>query len=274
VRPGLRSLLFVPGSDEARLRKAADRGADAVIVDLEDAVRAQDKDAAREIMTRFLQSRRTDETAVIVRVNAPATPWFLDDWQAVSALDVDAVMVPKADALALRAVPEGPALIALIETAVGVEEAGAVASNDRVARLMLGSADLAADVGSTLRDDEWDMFYARSRVVYASAVAGIEPPIDIVHLALRDEDALRASTERGRDLGFGGKACIHPAQIPVVNAAYTPTDAELRDAEAVVAALRDVERGGVAVLGGRMIDAPVAARALRTLAARREASIR
>jgi citrate lyase subunit beta / citryl-CoA lyase len=123
-----------------------------------------------------------------------------------------------------------------------------------------------------LRADEMDLFYARSRVVYASAAAQIDAPIDVVHLALDDPEGLAASAQRGRSLGFGGKACIHPGQIAVVNDAFTPTSVEVEEARAIVTAMDDAADVGVAVHQGKMIDPPVAERARRMLASVREVS--
>jgi citrate lyase subunit beta / citryl-CoA lyase len=264
-----RSLLFVPGDGGARLAGAAGRGADALVIDLEDAVAPEAKDAARAAAVEHLRGARPAES-LLVRINAPDTPWFEADVHALRDADIDAVLLPKADAAALADLGDlGHPVVALVETAAGVEDARAVARDARVIRLMLGSADLAHDVGFELTADEGELHYARSRVAFASAAAGIAGGIDVVHLDVRDDDGLGRSAVRARALGFSGKACIHPAQLATVNRAFSPTADEIALADRVVAAFDEAVAAGAGaaiLVDGRLVDRPVVERARRTLA--------
>jgi citrate lyase subunit beta/citryl-CoA lyase len=270
VLSGLRSLLFVPGDDERKLSRAAESEADALILDLEDAVPSAAKSAAREQVLAFLAGRgpafRPREA--FVRVNAADTPWFRDDVDRLREAGVATVMLPKSTARTAAAVPGGLEVIALIETARGVEESLAVAETGVVRRLMLGSADLAAELGIPVRDDEKELIYPRSRLAMCSAAAGIEGPVDVVSLAVRELGSLRESALRAKSLGFTGKACIHPGQVATVNEVFSPTKAEVSWAHGVLAAFGAAEAAGsgVTVFEGRLVDAPAVYRARRVLA--------
>ena len=233
----VRSWLFVPAVRPERFAKALGSGADAVIVDLEDAVPAPQKDDAR----RHALSWRTAAGLrdVLALVDAGAAPEF--------------VVVPKAesaDELALLdAVLIGPCartrLLPLVETARALEAAVAIAAAPRVAGLVLGGADLAADLGAEM---SWEpLLAARARIVQAAATAGIAA-IDVPHLALADAGALRDETERVRRLGFTGKLAIHPDQVATIHAAYAPSDAAPRNLRRFTAHLR---RAGVRGQGRR-----------------------
>jgi citrate lyase subunit beta/citryl-CoA lyase len=265
MRWGIRSLLFVPGDDERKLARAADTEADALILDLEDAVSPEHKEQAREFVAQQVGAGLL-ESEIIVRINGAGTPWFEDDLAALTGAPV-AIMLPKATASMMVRVPEAFDLVGLIETASGVEEAVSVAAGAQTRRLMLGSADLAAELGIALTADESELHYPRARIAMGSAAAGIEPPIDVVHLDVRDPVGLRDSALRAKRLGFTGKACIHPRQVAVVNDAFTPTAAEVDRATEVVEAFdRAQSQGsGVTVLDGRLIDLPVVLRARRIL---------
>ncbi|WP_197023339.1 HpcH/HpaI aldolase/citrate lyase family protein [Arthrobacter sp. MA-N2] len=267
MQRGIRSLLFVPADDERKLAKAATSAADAIVLDLEDAVGSDSKTLARRRAIEFLDQRPAD-LSVVVRINGTDTPWFVDDVAAIAGSRAAAIMLPKATAASLAKVGDpGLPVIALVETARGVEEAHLVAADPRVHRLMLGSADLAAELGIALCADESEMHYPRARLAMASAANEKESPIDVVHLAASDTVGLRLSAERGKSLGFTGKACIHPAQLKVVNEVFSPTAAEIRDAQAVVNSFTTARAEGraVAVSDGRMIDLPVVRQAQRVL---------
>jgi citrate lyase subunit beta/citryl-CoA lyase len=268
MREGLRTLLFVPADDTRKVKRALESGADAVILDLEDAIAPQAKDDARRRAREILDARTSGGPALIVRINAPDTGWGASDMEVLSGAVLDAVMVPKATPRILGFLPQMcQPVIGLVETAEGVEEAQGVAGDPRVVRLMLGSADLAADVGSELRADELDLLYPRSRVVMASAAAGIEGPIDVVHLDVTDEDGLITASARSRSLGFTAKACIHPRQLGPVKEAFTPSETDVAYAFAVVAAFERAQAtgSGVATVGTKLVDLPVLRRAQRTL---------
>ncbi|ASQ93426.1 CoA ester lyase [Streptomyces sp. 11-1-2] len=255
-----RALLFVPGHRPDRFDKAARSGADLVIVDLEDAVAAEGKQRARQDAADWpgLGGR------TVVRVNAPGTPWFEADLRTAADHGCP-VMVPKAeDSAALADIAARTAgrcpLIPLIETALGVERAYDLCSMPGVVRAAFGNVDLAAQLG-VAHDDILALAHARSRLVLASAAAGICPPVDGVTTAVRDTQALTADTAHARRLGFSGKLCIHPTQIGPVADGFTPSESELRWAQAVLGAGE-----AVTTVDGHMVDKPVLERARNILA--------
>lgn len=260
-----RTVLFVPGDRPERFDRAAASGADLVVVDLEDAVAARTKDAARENAAAWLA-----ENPGGVRINAAGTDWFEADVAAVSTRPC-VVMVPKAasrdvlEDLAGRLAP-GSAILALVETAAGVTGAVAVAAADGVARLAFGSFDLAAELGVS-PDDRDAMAWSRGALVVASAAAGLPGPLDGVTGDIGDEVVLRDDVAAAARMGFTGKLCIHPRQVPLVHEALAPSEADLAWAREVVAAAAG---GGVTAVAGRMVDRPVVERARRLLAALRE----
>lgn len=262
----VRSLLFVPGDRSDRFDKAAASGADLVVCDLEDSVRTDAKDAARDNVTQWLS--RGGMAAV--RVNGAASPWHESECEALEGLNgLVAVIVPKSeDPQALATVHErlggDVPLIALIETALGLHRAYQLATTPGVSRLAFGALDFALDIEADIEadGDELALLHARSTLVVASRAAARAQPIDGVTLSL--DDPTRASTDAAsaRKLGFTGKLCIHPRQISAVNAAFTPTAASVDHARRVVQAADD---GAAARLDGQMVDAPVLERACRVL---------
>jgi citrate lyase beta subunit len=270
----VRSLLFAPGSDEHKLRKALDSDADAVVADLEDAVAPAGKAAARELVVRVLSAPVSD-TRTIVRLNGVETPYFADDLAAVRELPLDAIVVPKASPEAVSALGQGPPVIAIVETAIGVRHAYEIATASRVEALIFGAVDLGAEVGLERRPDGQEILYARSKVVLDSAAAGIRPPFDVVHLDIHDDEGLEAECALARSLGFRGKACIHPRQVPIVNRVFAPSEAELEWARRVIEAYEQAESEGrgVLALNGAMVDLPVVERARRVLAEAERSSV-
>jgi citrate lyase beta subunit len=231
-----------------------------VVADLEDAVTPDRKDDARELVMRLRPS--------VVRVNGAGTPWFEDDLEAVGALDLEALVLPKATPDAVAALgATGPPVVAIVETAEGLRLAYETASSPRVAALLLGAADLGAELGWEPRPDGLELLYARSKVVADSAAAGIRGPFDVVHLDTRDGAGLEAAATFARSLGFRGKACIHPAQVEIVNRVFLPEADSVEWARRVVDAAEAGEREGrgAVALDGEMIDAPVVERARRIL---------
>ena len=269
----LRSLLFAPGSDEHKLRKALESPADGVVADLEDAVAQDEKAAARGVVRDVLSSGARPVTAV--RINGVDTPHFRDDLELVSELAPDVLVVPKASPDAVAELgPNGPPVIAIVETAAGLRQAYETARSPRVEVLVLGAADLGAELGLEPRADGQEILYARSKVVVDSAAAGIRAPIDVVYLDLHDREGLEDQSRLARSLGFRGKACIHPGQIEVVNRVFAPTPAEVDWAQGVVEAFEEGERAGRGVVAhdGTMVDRPVVERARRILAEAKGAS--
>jgi citrate lyase subunit beta/citryl-CoA lyase len=259
----LRSLLFAPGSDERKLTRALASGADAVVADLEDAVAPAEKAAARALVARVL-GEPAGGCARVVRINGTDTELWEDDLAAIEDLGLDAVMLPKATPEAVRALgSSGPPVIAIVETAIGLRLAYETACEPRVAALALGAADLGTELRLEPRADGQELLFARSSLVVDSAAAGIQAPLDVVHLDTRDDAGLEQESDLARSLGFGGKLCIHPAQVEIVNRAFAPTDEQLVWARAAVDAYEEglaAGRGAVS-LDGEMIDAPVVERA-------------
>ena len=263
-----RSLLFAAGNDEHRLEKALAAGADAVVADLEDAVPAGEKEAARAVARRVLAGARSD-SLVAVRVNAVGSDHWESDLHAFAGVELDAIVLPKATPDAVPALgPEGPPIVAIVETAMGVRQAYETALEPRVAALVLGAVDLGLELGLEPRADGQEVLYARSALVLDSAAAGIRSPFDLVHVDTRDNEGLEVESLLARSLGFRGKACIHPAQVEIVNRVFSPTREDADRARRVVEAY---ERGladgrGAVALDGEMIDLPVVERARRILA--------
>jgi citrate lyase beta subunit len=259
-----RSYLFVPGTDARRVDKALASDAHAVIVDLEDAVAEDAKDAARRLVGERLREPRAGG-AQLVRINGLNTPHARADLEAIEGLALDGVVVPKAEPQPVQALPpSGPPIIALVETAAGLRRAYETATRPRVAKLMLGVVDLAAELGATPGPDGRELLHARSALVVDAVAAGLDGPIDGPCTSIGDMDALRAETRAAKALGFAAKACIHPGQLETVHAVFAPSEEELDWARRVVAA---AEGGSGAVqVDGQMVDAPVVARARRLLA--------
>jgi len=263
-----RSLLFAPGLEEGKLQKALAAGADAVVADLEDAVPAGEKEAARAVVRRVLESTAT-RSLVAVRPNAVGTAHWEGDLAALDGLELDALVLPKATPEAVKALgPDGPPVVAIVETALGLRRAYDTARLPRVAALILGAVDLGAELGLEPRADGLEVLYARSQLVVDSAAAGIRSPFDLVHVDTRDDKGLEAEARLARSLGFRGKACIHPAQIEIVHRVFSPTKEEQEHARRVIDAYEHAlaDGRGVVALDGEMIDLPVVERARRVLA--------
>ncbi len=201
----------------------------------------------------------------VVRVNGADTAWFGDDLALVRELELEALVLPKATPDAVAALgSQGPPVIAIVETAPGLRLAYETASEQRVAALVLGAVDLGAELGLEPRPDGLEILHARSRVVVDSAAAGLRPPFDVVHLDVRDDAGLEAECAFARSLGFRGKACIHPRQVPIVNRAFAPSEREVAWARSVVEAF-EASGTGVLAINGEMVDLPVVERARRIL---------
>jgi citrate lyase beta subunit len=263
-----RSFLFVRGDDDRRLRSAWTAPADAVIADLEDGVAPARKQQARELLAAHI-ARGRPGGALLVRVNAMGTAEFGADLDLLLSLSgVDAIVIPKARADAIRVTEFTRPVVALVETAEGLLEAPQIAALAGVSRLMLGTVDLAAQLGIDI-DPHSPLFqHARAGLVLASASAGKPPPIDGVWPRLEDEDGLRREACIARATGFGAKACIHPTQLEVAHQVFSPSAEQLAWAHSVVAAGdRSFEAGEGAVnVDGEMVDLPVLTRARRLLA--------
>jgi citrate lyase subunit beta/citryl-CoA lyase len=285
----LRSFLFAPGNHPQRVEKALTLDADAVILDLEDAVAIAEKPATRAAICAALGRPRTG--LLYVRVNAVDTEFCYGDLCAVARPGLDGIILPKVESAAGLATVHwllgnlerehslaagGIDLIPIIETArdlAGIEQI--LASATRVKRVAFGAGDFTLDLNMQWSRSEAELAYARARIVTASRAGGIEAPLDTVWVDLQDAEGLEASTRAALACGYQGKMCIHPNQVGVVNRVFTPSDAEIAFAKRVVAAFEKAEAEGVASiqLDGKFVDYPIvyrAQRVLRTVAAIRE----
>jgi citrate lyase subunit beta/citryl-CoA lyase len=278
----LRSFLFAPGNHARRVEKALTLPADAIILDLEDAVAISEKPATRELVVSAFGRARSGK--LYVRVNAYSTEWCYADIVAIARYGLDGIVLPKvetADQLRSadwllsnlereRGLPVGGIdLVPIIETALGMTNVGAIAGSlSRTKRLAFGAGDYTLDLGMVWSRDEAELSPARSAVVMASRAAGIEPPLDTVWADLRDAEGFARSAERAAALGFQGKMCIHPDQIAVTNAAFSPSEQQLAWAKRVVAAFEEAEAKGLASiqLDGQFIDYPIVQRARQVVA--------
>jgi len=256
-----RSYLFAPGHSAKLLGRVFDAGADAVMLDLEDAVPAESKAIARRMVAEAL-----DDRSAWVRVNTARTPWCEADLAAV-AEHAYGIRIPKAESaddvrwVADRA--SGKPLICAIETARGVLAAQEIAAVPGVRHLAMGGIDLARDLNAG--SGNLQTLHVRSHLVIASRAAGIEPPIDSVYARLDDEDGLREQAEFACSLGFFGKSAIHPCQIAVLHGVFTPTPDEVAWANEVLAAFNAAGGAALRLPNGEFVDLPVAERARRLL---------
>lgn len=274
----MRSLLFVPGNNPAMVQNAAVFGSDAVILDLEDAVAPQEKDAARFLVVEALQTVDYGKCAKVVRIN-PLEYNGGADIAAVVRAGPDALLVPKVQSAAdIQAVvaqvaaheqPGQPEvkIIALIETPRGLAEAFSIASADkRVIALALGAEDYTAALGAKRTKEGMEILGARTTLLNAAAAAGI-PAIDTPFTDINDEEGLRKDLALAKQLGFKGKLSIHPRQVEIIHEELSPSQEEIRWAERVVAVIRQAEQDGLGAvsLDGKMIDAPIVLRARQVL---------
>lgn len=275
------TLLYAPADRPERFEKALHSGADAVIFDLEDAVAANVKEAARENLAEYFSNAQSgsaqglatqtilDKVQVQVRINAVDSPWFEADLELVSSLPGEVgVRIPKAEsapvinAIAQR-VPNRD-LFLLLESAVGIENAFSLATaNPQVKGISLGEADLRSQLGIT---GDRGLEYARSRAVYVAAAAGLEPPAMAVYASVTDLDGLAASCQEGKALGMFGRTAIHPKQLETIRAAFLPTANEVARAQEVVASMQTATEAGsgtVVLADGTFLDAAMVALAQR-----------
>lgn len=246
--------LFVPGDRPDRFAKAAGAGADGIIVDLEDSVAASAKDMARAHLAENLSGI---PIPIYVRVNAVGTPWHEKDVAICGTLPIAGIVLPKAEtARACERVRKtaGKPVIALVETAMGLDKAREIASSS--VRLAFGSVDFVADLGMSHTREA--LLHARATLVLASRLAGQPAPIDGVTTAIADEALIEDDCRYAAALGLGGKLLIHPAQIRAARRGFAPSDREAEWADRVLAAART---GAVSVVDGQLVDGPVVARA-------------
>jgi citrate lyase beta subunit len=286
-----RSFLFVPGSEEKKLAKAPSLGADAVILDLEDAVAPARKAEARTLIRTFLQAQ--DEKAIewLIRLNGFHTPHFEADLEASLRAGPDALVIPKVDspevlqlvdarltrAEQASALPAGSLkFFALVESARGVLNAYAIATaTPRLLGLMLGHVDLSTDLGLRAgRAGEGIVHHARCQLVLATRAAGVDAT-DTVFLNIQDHEGLRAEAAQAAALAFSGKLAIHPAQIPIIHDAFTPSAERVQRALRILETWRqaEAEGRGVCTLDGDLIEKPVVEGERRILDRARSAGV-
>ncbi|MEV4101082.1 CoA ester lyase [Nonomuraea sp. NPDC049649] len=255
--------LYVPGDRPERFAKAAASGADVVIIDLEDAVPPARKDEARAHAAAYLRARPAGGPPVHVRVNDLSTQRGLDDLAELAGA-ADAVRLPKVESAATLDLVErlGARAYPLLESAAGILEARAIAAHPCVDGIALGEQDLAAELSVTGGPA---LDHLRLSAVLAAAAAGLPPVPLSVYPDVRDEAGLAASCAHGRTLGLFGRTAIHPRQIPVIRAAFRPTPEETARAAEIVRAAETAGGGALALPGGAFVDAPIVARARRTL---------
>jgi citrate lyase subunit beta/citryl-CoA lyase len=271
----IRSYLYVPGDAPRRIEKALATGADAVVIDLEDAVAPNRKEQARKNAAEVLESEPAKP--IFARVNALGSELAAQDIDAVAGSHIAGLRLPKVESLeGVRLVAEtleersSQAIIqCLIESALGLELAFEIArSHERVASISLGEADLAADLGVVA---DAGLLYARSRIVNASRAAGLQGPVQSVYTNVNDLDGLRRSTAEGKNMGFVGRSAIHPSQVPIINEVFTPTEEEVTEAQVLLDRLDSEARSGTGAFvleDGHFVDRAVVESARRTLARR------
>lgn len=276
-----RSLLYIPGSSEKMLSKAADVTSDGVILELEDAVSIAEKDMARELVISCLKKLKGIKKEVIVRVNAMDTIWGIRDILGVAGCAPDAVIVPKADEKAIimadgllsaaeneaGLTPGTVSIIPLFETAYSIANPMAILSaSARIDGVQLGGEDLTKEQEITRTFEGEEIRYARQQLAMAARARKIDI-IDTPFTAIRDMDGLRRDAETAKQIGYTGKACIHPSHTAVVNEVFSPTPEEVEDSRRVLEAYEaGVRQGkGAVMYQNKMIDAPIAERARRIL---------
>ncbi len=272
----LRSLLFAPAVRPDFVAKLAERGADAVVIDCEDATPANAKAEARANARRLAPTLVAAGCQVTVRVNAQPTEWFRDDIRDGLSAGLAAVVVPKVETLAgleaaAAALDEAGfgelGVVAGLETALGVADARLLLTHPRVIAGYFGAEDFIADMGGVRTDDNHEVVYARSAVALAGRLAGV-PVLDQVVTDFRNDDRFEREAAEARALGYSGKLCIHPGQVAIANAAFVPSADEVDRAQRLLAAYRAATAAGVAAIDfeGQMVDEPLATQARRVIA--------
>jgi citrate lyase subunit beta/citryl-CoA lyase len=277
-----RTFLFAPGNHPRRVEKAFEVGADAVILDLEDAVAISEKAATRSVVVDALQGPR--RCRGYIRVNALDTRFCFEDIVASVAKRVDGIVLPKVERASdiekvewlmcgleeKAGLPVGGIdLIPILETGKGIAHAREIcAAGGRLKRAAFGAGDYTRDMNLDWTMDEAELAPAQAEVALASRINGLEPPLDSVFIHIREDDAFTASARRAKQYGFQGKMCIHPNQVGLANAVFTPTEEEAAWARKIVAAFEEAEAAGSASiqLDGYFVDYPIVIKARRTVA--------
>lgn len=276
-----RSMLFMPGNNPGMLQDAAILGADAIILDLEDAVSLTEKDSARILVREAIKNLDYSQIEVVVRVNPLDTEFGPRDVDMIARVKPDTLLIPKANEEQIQLVakmldqiereegyPAGSIkLMAIIETAVGLETVyNVIEASQRVVGVLLGGEDLTADLGIARTKEGEEIFYARNKVATACRALKVDS-IDTPFTDTEDYEGLAKDTAKAKSLGLTGKSAINPRQIEIIHSVFAPTEAELNHALRVLGAMEDAEKEvkGVFSLDGKMIDAPVISRAKTTV---------
>ncbi|MFN4101216.1 MAG: HpcH/HpaI aldolase/citrate lyase family protein [Pararhodobacter sp.] len=261
----LRSLLYIPGSKERALDKARSLATDAIIFDLEDAVAVDEKERARHLLAEVLATADFGPRVKLVRINGFDTDWGAADLDVISAARPETVLLPKVNSVAdiealaarldTRAETADTKIWAMMETPLGILNAGSIAAAPRMAGFVMGTNDLAKELGCRFRPDRLPLQYALQTCLMAARAAGIVA-VDGVYNAFTDDEGLRAECEQGRDLGFDGKTLIHPAQLDIANAVFAPDAAAIALAQRQIAAFDEATAQGlgVAVVDGKIVE--------------------
>ncbi|MDO5715081.1 MAG: citrate (pro-3S)-lyase subunit beta [Tissierellia bacterium] len=276
-----RTMMFLPGNNPSMLADAHIYGPDSIMIDLEDAVSINQKDAARFLVAHALKTVDYGETETVVRINGLDTPFGENDIEAVVRAGVQVVRLPKTDSaqdiidvdriitrVEKEIGREGETLMmAAIESASGVLNAKEIAlASPRMMGIALGAEDYVTNLKTTRSKHGWELFAARSQIVLAARNAGIAC-FDTVFSNLDDMEGFKKEVQFIKDLGFDGKSVIHPKQVAVVNGIYAPTQKEIESSMHIIQGAREAERKGSGVISvdGKMVDAPIIVRAQRTL---------
>ncbi|WP_077138773.1 HpcH/HpaI aldolase/citrate lyase family protein [Clostridium phoceensis] len=287
----MRTSMYVGGTSPVKMIQAGFYNEDCLVYDLEDSVSVGEKDAARLLVYHAVKEQRPKGKYILIRVNGLYSKELDEDLEAAVRAQPDAIRIPKVEyasevkrvdekvtAIEKKAgLPEGSIKIwCNIESYLGVMNAQEIASaSPRVVAMALGAEDFTASMNAQRTKPGWEIFYARNAVLMACRAAGISAQ-DAVFSDLNDEEGLKRDLEMTRTLGFDGKTCVHPRQIDTVNACFTPTAKEIRNAQRVLEALEEAARNhtGVCVLDGGMVDKPMELRARAVLAKAKAAGIK
>jgi len=275
-------MLYIPGNNPAMLQQGGIYGADSLLLDLEDSVALNQKDAARILVRNMLQSINFYDSEVCVRVNHIDTPFGMEDLEQIVPLQPDAIRFPKMETMEelgkliqiieaiedKHGLPHNKMTIhAMIETALGVQNVFEIAKfSKRVDAITIGGQDLTADMNIKSTKDGSGIDFARKMIVMAAKANKIDV-IDTVFVDVNDEEGLRLETEYAKQIGFTGKAVINPRQIDVIHEVYMPTEEEIRKAYRIIKEFKKNKQAGIGVfaIDGKMIDAPVMTRAAQVL---------
>lgn len=277
-----RTALYIPGNNPTMIQNAGIFGSDSIVLDLEDAVSVNEKDSARFLVRNALNNINYGNTEVIVRINSLSTPYGREDLEVIGRAHPDGIRLPKAesrqdieevDGILTRIEKEegfkkgSIKIMPIIESAKGLFNVFEIAkASNRVAVINFGAEDYTADIGAQRTKEGKELFDIRARILLAARVAGIDVQ-DSVFAYVHDIEGLIRETKFIKQLGFDGKSVIHPTQIKPVHQVFTPTEEEIKNARRIISAIKEakIRKSGVVSLDGRMIDAPVVAKAQRVL---------